>query len=77
MLIAPLFITWNGVWIASNLNDSLNKVVWKRYAGLNEALGLTIVDDVIYVTGKDQITRLHDLMMVKLTTTRTSTAISK
>ena len=57
------FCTWNGdVWIASNLNDSLNKVVWKRYAaGLNEALGLKIVDNIIYVTGKDQITRLHDL----------------
>ncbi len=57
------FCTWNGdVWIASGINGNLEKVVWKRYAaGLNEALGLHIVDGFIYVTGKDQITRLHDL----------------
>ncbi|WDE99217.1 c-type cytochrome [Lentisphaera profundi] len=57
------FCTWNGdVWIASNLTNDLQNVVWKRYAaGLNETLGLRIVDDIIYVNGKDQVTRLHDL----------------
>ena len=57
------FCTWNGdVWIASNLDKDLQNVVWKRYAaGLNETLGLRIVNDVVYVNGKDQITRLHDL----------------
>ncbi|EDM27711.1 probable large, multifunctional secreted protein [Lentisphaera araneosa HTCC2155] len=56
------FCTWNGdVWIASNLDKDLKNIVWKRYAaGMNETLGLRIVDDVIYVSGKDQITRLHD-----------------
>ncbi|NQZ58149.1 MAG: cytochrome C, partial [Lentisphaeraceae bacterium] len=57
------FCTWNGdVWIASNLDEKLQNVKWKRYAaGLNETLGIRIVDDVVYVTGKEQITRLHDI----------------
>ena len=59
--------TWNGdVWIVSGLgNESgteLGTLTWKRYAaGLFETLGLKIVDDVIYVNGRDQITRLIDL----------------
>lgn len=55
--------TWNGdVWIVSGLDAGLEKVTWRRHAtGLFEALGLRIVDDVIYVLGRDQITRLHDL----------------
>jgi len=55
--------TWNGdVWVVSGLDDDLDEVIWRRYAtGLFETLGLRIVDDVIYVNGKDQITRLHDL----------------
>ena len=55
--------TWSGdVWIASGIDDELQKVTWKRYAaGLFQALGLRIVDDKVYVLGRDQITRLHDL----------------
>ena len=55
--------TWNGdVWIVSGIDKDLQNLSWKRYAaGLYETLGLKIVDDVVYVTGKDQITRLHDL----------------
>ncbi|NRA36528.1 MAG: cytochrome C, partial [Planctomycetes bacterium] len=55
--------TWNGdVWIVSGIDRGLQNLSWKRYAaGLFETLGLRIVDDIIYVTGKDQITRLHDL----------------
>jgi hypothetical protein len=55
--------TWNGdVWIVSGIDDKLQKLEWKRYAtGLFHALGLKIVDDTIYVLGRDQITRLHDL----------------
>jgi type 1 glutamine amidotransferase/mono/diheme cytochrome c family protein len=34
---------------------------WRRFAsGLFQPLGLRIVDDVIYVLGRDRITRLHD-----------------
>ena len=52
--------TWNGdVWIVSGLNASLEELVWQRIAtGLNQPLGLKIVEDDIYVLGRDQITRL-------------------
>ena len=54
--------TWNGdVWIVSGLDDSLQSVNWKRYAaGLYDPLGLRILGDVIYVHGRDGITRLLD-----------------
>jgi len=55
--------TFHGdVWVVSGIDDKLQKVTWKRYAaGLYHALGLKIVNDVVYVMGRDQITRLHDL----------------
>ncbi len=56
--------TWSGdVWIMSPAKaDFTGEVAWRRYAsGLFHALGLRIVDDVVYVLGRDQITRLHDL----------------
>jgi len=55
--------TWSGdVWIASGLDESLSAIKWRRFAsGLFQALGLKIVDEKIYVLGRDQITRLHDL----------------
>ncbi len=55
--------TWKGdVWIVSGIDRDLEKVTWRRYAtGLFDALGLKIVDDVVYVHGRDQLTRLHDL----------------
>lgn len=50
------------VWIVSGLDDSLASVRWQRFAtGLYEPLGLKIVEDQIYVLGRDQITRLSDL----------------
>src|SRR5581483_11189797 len=57
------FSTWSGdVWIGKGIDDKLENIEWKRYAtGLFHALGLKIVDDQIYVLGRDQITRLHDL----------------
>ena len=55
--------TWDGdVWIVSGIDDKLEKLSWKRFAsGGFETLGLKIVDDVIYTTGRDQITRYRDL----------------
>ena len=55
--------TWNGdVWIISGIGGDLEKLTWQRIAtGLFQPLGLQIVDGVIYVLGRDQITRLHDL----------------
>jgi len=55
--------TFHGdVWLVSGLDEKLEKITWKRFAsGLFQPLGLKIVDGKIYVTGRDQITRLHDL----------------
>jgi len=50
------------VWIVSGIDDKLENLKWKRYAtGLFQPLGLKIVDEKVYVLGRDQITRLHDL----------------
>lgn len=48
------------VWIVKGIDEKLEKLTWTRYAtGLYQALGLKIVDDRIYVLGRDRITRLH------------------
>jgi putative heme-binding domain-containing protein len=50
------------VWHVSGLDEQLENVRWRRFAsGLHQPLGLVIHDDQIYVLGRDQITRLHDL----------------
>ena len=55
--------TWNGdVWIVKGIDEKLGHLTWQRYAtGLFQSLGLKIVNGEIYVLGRDQITRLHDL----------------
>ena len=55
--------TWSGdVWIVSGVDGDLKDLTWQRIAtGLFQPLGLQIVDGQIYVLGRDQITRLHDL----------------
>lgn len=55
--------TMNGdVWIVSGIDADLQHITWKRFAaGLYEPLGLKIVNDRLYVLGRDQITILHDL----------------
>ncbi len=57
------FSTWDGdVWLLSGIDDSLSELRWKRFAsGLFETLGLRIVDEVIYVSSRVGIMRLHDL----------------
>ena len=50
------------IWIVSGINDKLDRLEWRRFAsGQYETLGLVIVDDVIYTSGRDQITRYRDL----------------
>ncbi len=50
------------VWRIRGLDEKLSSVRWKRYAsGLNQALGLVMVDNKPAVLGRDQITLLHDL----------------
>jgi len=55
--------TWSGdVWVARGVTGKEGRITWRRYAtGIFHALGLRIVDDVVYVLGRDQITRLRDL----------------
>lgn len=50
------------VWHVTGLDDSLARVRWKRYAaGLHHPQGVVVADGLVYVLGRDQITRLHDL----------------
>lgn len=50
------------VWLVRGIDEGLKKLRWKRYAtGLHQPLGVKIVKDKLYVLGRDQITRLHDL----------------
>ncbi len=54
--------TYGGdVWLISGIDESLLNLGWKRFAsGLYEPMGVKVVDDLIYVTCKDRIVRLHD-----------------
>lgn len=50
------------VWHVTGLDAQLQDVRWRRFAsGLHQALGLVVADDKVYVLGRDQITRLHDV----------------
>lgn len=50
------------VWVVEGLGPQLGALRWKRFAtGLHQPLGLCVVDDVVHVLGRDQITALHDL----------------
>jgi len=49
------------VWRVSDLDTDLKNVRWRRIAaGLNQALGLVVLDDVVFVLCGDQLTRLDD-----------------
>ncbi|BCU75385.1 DUF6797 domain-containing protein [Luteolibacter sp. LG18] len=54
---------WNGdVWTVKGLKGDWKKLTWQRIAsGLFEPLGVKIVNGVIHVNGRDQITQLIDL----------------
>ena len=50
------------VWHVTGLDHALEHVRWKRFAtGLHHPLGLVVADEKVYVLGRNQITRLHDL----------------
>jgi len=55
-------VTFSGdVWLVSGINSNLERLRWKRFAsGLYEPLSLSIVDEAIYVYGREGIVRLHD-----------------
>jgi hypothetical protein len=49
------------VWVVSGIGPTLGTLSWKRFAtGLNQPLGVKVVKNRIYVTGRDQITILND-----------------
>ena len=49
------------VWLVSNIKDG-ETPQWQRFAtGLFQALGVKIVENTVFVLGRDQITKLHDL----------------
>ena len=50
------------VWLVKGIDEKLETLRWKRFAtGLNQPLGMKVVDDKLYVLGRDQLTCLHDL----------------
>ncbi|MCA9075151.1 MAG: hypothetical protein KDA93_08965 [Planctomycetaceae bacterium] len=50
------------VWRLTGVDDTLDEVVWQRYAtGLYQPLGLKVVDSKVMVLERGQLTRLHDL----------------
>ncbi|WP_411846572.1 plastocyanin/azurin family copper-binding protein [Roseibacillus persicicus] len=50
------------IWTVSGLDADLSEVKWKRFAtGIAIPFGLQIIDNELFVCGKQQITRLHDL----------------
>jgi putative heme-binding domain-containing protein len=60
--IAFLCTMQGDVWRVEGLDDKLQNVRWRRIAsGLHQALGLVVAEGQVYVLGRDQITRLHDL----------------
>lgn len=54
--------THGDVWRVSDFTYPSTKAVWRRFAsGLNLPQGVVVDEDGIFVLGRDQITRLHDL----------------
>ncbi len=55
--------TYEGeVWIVSGIDEQLSHLRWRRFAaGLNQPLGLKVVEGKVMVLGRDQLTRLYDL----------------
>ena len=49
------------IWTVSGIDRQLKKARWRRYAtGFHQSMGVRIVNDQLYILGKDQITHLVD-----------------
>lgn len=49
------------IWMVEALDESLEKVTWRRFAtGLYEPLGARVIDGTLHVTCRDGIKRVHD-----------------
>ncbi|WP_231741090.1 plastocyanin/azurin family copper-binding protein [Thalassoglobus neptunius] len=60
---SALLCTMQGdVWHVSDISAPSTQAHWKRFAsGLHQPQGIVVDEDGIFVLGRDQITRLHDL----------------
>jgi glucose/arabinose dehydrogenase/cytochrome c2 len=56
-------ITFEGdVWLIDGIDRSLTNLKWRRFAsGMHETMSIEVVNDQIYVFGREGIVRLHDL----------------
>ncbi len=56
-------ITFEGdVWLIDGIDAGLQNLKWKRFAsGMHETMTIEVVEDQIYVFGREGIVRLHDL----------------
>ncbi|WP_229253976.1 DUF6797 domain-containing protein [Dyadobacter sp. NIV53] len=56
-------VTFEGdVWMVDGIDGKLENIKWKRFAsGLHEPMSLDVVNDTVYVFGREGIVRLHDL----------------
>lgn len=56
-------VTFEGdVWMIDGIDRNLQNLKWKRFAsGLHEPMSVEIVQDTVYVFGREGIVRLHDL----------------
>ncbi|MPR33932.1 DUF6797 domain-containing protein [Salmonirosea aquatica] len=56
-------ITFEGdVWTIDGIDRGLQNLRWKRFAsGMHETMSIEVVDEKIYVFGREGILRLHDL----------------
>lgn len=53
---------YGDIWLCDGIDDRLERLTWRRIAtGLHQPLGLLLQQGKLLVTGRDQITRLHDL----------------
>jgi type 1 glutamine amidotransferase len=47
------------VWIVSGIDGKFDKLTWRRFAtGLYQPLGLKVIEDEVYVLGRDRITKV-------------------
>jgi hypothetical protein len=59
---AAVCTMFGDVWLVTGINENLDSLHWHRFAtGLFQPLGLQVLDGVVHVLGRDQITALHDL----------------
>lgn len=56
-------ITFEGdVWLIDGIDRILQNIKWKRFAsGMHETMSIEVVNDEIYVFGREGIVKLHDL----------------